>query len=335
MKILIITDHRAHTESNSLYPLAKALMADSRCEKVWVISKGMAENDGFFLGDHTPGMEVSEVQEDFQFSPDGSSFLNHRLIIDVNQADVILFRLPQPLDRKLLDHAQSMFRGKCVINSPSGMLETGSKAFLLQLHQLCPTAEWCYSYEEALQRSLKEEIVLKPLYAYGGRGIWRISSTHLWRENELFPLHQAKELLPDSLFPMISMKFFNRVTEGDKRTLVVNKKILGSAIRFPAPGHWVCNVAQGGRAVISAPDEDELAIEAVLTPLLFEKGIILYGFDTLVDDNGKRVLSEINTASIGGIGPMEELSQTPVVSYAAEGILDYASEFLSRQSTNL
>ena len=126
---------------------------------------------------------------------------------------------------------------------------------------------------------------------------------------------------------MLAMQFLKNVVLGDKRTIVANKKILGSAIRMPAEGQWICNIAQGGHALPAIPDEDELKMEAVLTPLLREKGIVLYGFDTLVNDEGRRVLSEINTMSVGGLLPLQEMIGSPVVDLAAAGILDYVDEY--------
>ena len=122
---------------------------------------------------------------------------------------------------------------------------------------------------------------------------------------------------------MLAMKYLRNVSLGDKRTIVINQQVLGSAIRMPAADSWICNVANGGHAIHSQPDEDELKIERELTPLLFKKGIIMYGFDTLVDDDGHRVLSEINTLSIGGIGPMSELSGKPLLKQAAKLMWEY------------
>jgi glutathione synthase len=45
-----------------------------------------------------------------------------------------------------------------------------------------------------------------------------------------------------------------------------------------------------------------------ITPLLTQEGIFMYGLDTLEDDNGLRVISEINTLSVGGISPAAKLS---------------------------
>jgi glutathione synthase len=110
---------------------------------------------------------------------------------------------------------------------------------------------------------------------------------------------------------------------GDKRTIVANYQVLGSALRMPAPGSWMCNVAQGGHGVPAEMDEDEKIIERTLTPLLHQKGVIMYGFDTLVGDDGRRVLSEINTLSIGGLVPLEELTGKPILSRAARLLWDH------------
>ena len=130
---------------------------------------------------------------------------------------------------------------------------------------------------------------------------------------------------------MLAMDYLPNVSQGDKRTIVVNKKIIGSALRMPPPESWICNIAQGGHALISAADENELRIEQEITPLLYDKGVIMYGFDTLVNDEGKRVLSEINTLSIGGLGPIEELSGLPVLKTVSSLLCEYIEE---KKSTN-
>jgi glutathione synthase len=122
---------------------------------------------------------------------------------------------------------------------------------------------------------------------------------------------------------MLAMKFLKNVTQGDKRTIVVNREILGAALRLPAPGGWLCNVNQGGHAILAEPDEDEHIIQEILTPMLHRKGVVIFGFDTLVDDDGRRVLSEINTLSIGGLVPLEEMSGKPVLKRAATLLWDY------------
>lgn len=137
------------------------------------------------------------------------------------------------------------------------------------------------------------------------------------------PLDQINTFLTDDHFPMLAMPFLKNVTLGDKRTIIAHGKIIGTALRIPAPGSWMCNVAQGGHAVAATPDEDELIIASTLIPLLHRKGVIFFGFDTLVNNEGRRVLSEINTLSIGGLVPLEELTGRPVLKEIAGRLWDY------------
>ncbi len=321
--LLVVTDHSTHSASNSLYELVLALHNDTRNLNVWVCSRAVIENSDFFNGKLNSPVYATAVKNSFAFDPEGLFLHQTADLILLNDIDVILIRIPQPLNKKFLLSLESILQKEYIINSPSGTIETSSKEFLLSVAQLCPSPQMCYSVNDAIELSHQYEIVLKPLYSYGGRGIVRLSPQFFWVGSKRFDAKEFASLLPQHQFPMLAMKYLHNVSFGDKRTVVVNKQILGSALRMPPADSWICNVAQGGHALISEADEEELAIERILTPLLFEKGIIMYGFDTLVDDNGLRVLSEINSLSIGGLGPIEELSGRPILKQAASLLWDY------------
>jgi glutathione synthase len=328
--ILILTDHLGHNPTNSVYGLSKALRLDDRCGHCWVCSRGLPMNELFFKGKPGGGIFGNWITLDFQFDKHGFFFQKDLEEIDPTLVDVVLIRLPQPVNIPFLHSLSTLFPNKPIINDPEGILETSSKAFLLQLSQWCPPVTLCHSLEEAISLSHQYEIVLKPLYSFGGHGLMRLSREWCWDGNNRFPIEDVGIIFNQTTFPMLAMQFLKNVVLGDKRTIVANKKILGSAIRMPAEDHWICNVSKGGHALPAVPDEEELAMEAVLTPLLYKKGIVLYGFDTLVNDEGKRVLSEINTMSVGGLWPLQEMMGSPVVEDAAQGILDYVDAFHSR-----
>ena len=321
--MLVVTDHTTHSAANSLYELVNALHGDERNKKVWVCSRGVAENQDFF--NCVPGAPIygAVAGADFSFERMGDILKSSSTLISRDQIDVILVRMPQPLDKAFLLSLESIVPAEKIINSPKGTIETSSKEFLMQVAHLSPSPRMCYSLEEAIELSLENEIVLKPLYSYGGRGILRLSKHFFWTNVARFKADEIHSLLPSDYFPMLAMRYLPNVSFGDKRTIVVNKEIVGSALRMPPPDSWICNVAQGGHALMSQPDNEELKIESELTPLLYKKGVIIYGFDTLVDDNGLRVLSEINTLSIGGLGPLEEMSGQPVLKRTAGLLWDY------------
>jgi glutathione synthase len=323
LNMLVVTDHSTHTDTNSVYQLSRALLHDPRCGTVWVCSKGNEQNAAFFEG--LPGAEIyaPEVTDLFAFEASGSYFYQATMPLERQHIDVILVRMPQPVDAAFLFSLESIVPPHHIINSPGGIVETATKAFLMEVSYLCPEPLICHTMQEALKLSQQKEIVLKPMLSYGGRGIVRLSTEHCWNENERMPLDQLSSFLSEDHFPMLAMKFLKNVTQGDKRTIVVNSQIVGSALRLPAAGSWMCNVAQGGSAVLAEADEDEHIIKDILTPILFRKGVVMFGFDTLVDDDGRRVLSEINSLSIGGLMPLQEMSGKPVLKRVAELLWDY------------
>ncbi len=324
--ILIVTDHTTHTASNSIYELGIALNAGRRNVNIWVCSKGIMENRGFFSSIPDADVYATLINSSFTFHPSGMGFSQSTVRLDRKDIDSIIIRMPQPLDKQFLLSLKTIVSPEKIINNPEGTIETSSKEFLRKVAHLCPPLSLCRNIDDAIRLSQEMEIVLKPLYSYGGMGIARLSKEYYWEEDNRYPAVEISSRALESQFPMLAMKYLPNVSLGDKRTIVVNKKILGSALRLPARGSWICNVANGGHAMISETDEDELLIERELTPLLYEKGVIMYGFDTLTDDNGKRVLSEINTLSIGGIGPLSELSGKPVLKEAAELLWNYLGE---------
>lgn len=320
--LLIVTDHSHHFSTNSLYELAVALTNVTGNLNVWVCSRGIVKNEDFFKGLPEAPIYAALINNSFSFNSSGL-FFNTITKLDRKIIDAILVRMPQPLDKNFLKSLETIVPPEKIINRPEGTIETSSKAFLLTVSHLCPSVSLCMNVKDAIDLSQEEEIVLKPLYSYGGRGIVRVSKQFYWEGDNRYPVSEISRLLSGDHFPMLAMKYLKNVSFGDKRTIVVNQQMLGSAIRFPGPDSWICNVAHGGHAITAQPEEAELKIESELTPMLYEKGVIMYGFDTLVDDDGVRVLSEINTLSIGGIGPMTELSGRPILKMAAELLWKY------------
>lgn len=108
--------------------------------------------------------------------------------------------------------------------------------------------------------------------------------------------HWYPKALNATIHPMVS--FFSTCPKNGSLPAIVTC--------IPAPDSWLCNVAQGGTSVAAKVSLEEEQIIARINPTLAEAGVLIYGADTLTDDDGRRVLSEINTLSIGGF-PQAEL----------------------------
>ena len=122
------------------------------------------------------------------------------------------------------------------------------------------------------------------------------------------------------------MKYLKNVDRGDKRVIVVNGKIMGATLRIPKQGSWICNLSAGGSSNLAKADDNEIKISESISPTIIDQGVVIFGFDTLVDDNGNRVLSEINTLNVGGLLQAEMHSGKPVVQDSANLIWSYICE---------
>jgi glutathione synthase len=85
-------------------------------------------------------------------------------------------------------------------------------------------------------------------------------------------------------------------------------------------------VAQGGVSGHAIADEDEHRIATALSNELGKFGIVMFGFDTLVGNDGKRVLSEVNTMSIGGLKQIRNPDDQPILGAVVHHLLSHMHE---------
>ncbi len=322
-KMLSLTDHSGHSRENSIYALLHELKAHPYCSSIDVASRGVAQNDPFFYQLSNKKLFACPVTDQFKFHPDGSSFTKNIRQVSLSDYDVILMRLPHPVSDDFLHFLMNNFPEKAIINRPSGIIETTNKTFVLNFPEIIPPSRSINSIEEIEQFKSQFPIVLKPLRNYGGKGIVKIVDDIVWEGENEITFSAFKEKLKGQPVEYLGMKYLKNVHAGDKRIIVCNKKILGASLRLPAKDSWLCNVAQGGSSHAASPDTDEKAMAFQLSQVLVEKGILLFGFDTLLGDDGKRKLSEINTLSIGGLPQIGNFTGKPVVKTAASLIWDY------------
>ena len=310
--ILILTDHRGHTSENSVYALAAALAGHASINTVDVASRGVPENALFFDGEMDAVLSVFPALPRLTYARAVKLIETSSMESELVDYDFVLLRLPHPLPIKLFRALPEAIPEDHIINEPSGITRTSSKAFLLEVADLCPPMRIVKKQADVKHfLSVYPEIVLKPMFSYAGQGIIKMTQEYVEDGNgtRTFPRPFFKQWQP----PYLAMQFLKNVTEGDKRTIVINGQILGSAIRKPTPGHWICNVAQGGDAIHATADETEIHIASRLSEEMQKHGIVIFGFDTLVDDNGIRRLSEINTMSIGGLKQIRNAQGDPIM----------------------
>ncbi|MEZ4883603.1 MAG: hypothetical protein R3E32_02610 [Chitinophagales bacterium] len=304
----------------------RTMLQHPNCSSIDVASRGNPANDSFFHHFTSTSLEVTRIDENFEFQKDGRQFLKNTVVCNLKDYDLIMMRLPRPIGAGFFDFLKNNFPEKYIVNRPSGIVMTSSKEYLLNFPYVCPPIKLCHTIEDILQFKKEFSIVLKPLRNYGGKGIVKIEGEQVYYGNSMMDFNEFLPTLKENLTTdgaYLGMKYLKNVHQGDKRVILVNGQILGASLRLPPKGSWMCNVAQGGSSILSEADEQEHLIAATISPSLLEQGIVVCGFDTLVDDDGKRVLSEINTLSVGGLPQAAEQSGQPVVEQAVDLIFDY------------
>lgn len=326
---LVLTDHSRHSSENSVYALMAKLSQHSQCGKLDIASRGNSANAAFFQNCASTTLNVKSVDAQFSFDKSGNQFIENTQLVDVQDYDVIIMRLPRPTSDAFLNFVAELGQDKVIINHPKGIQQTSTKAFLLNFPEVCPAIRLCYSIAEILTFAKQFPIVLKPLKEYGGKGILKIDGDVLNDGTTDFDtityLENLKSYIETEGF--LAMEFLKNVSQGDKRILVVNGQILASSLRLPAENSWLCNVAQGGRSVPAEATPEEIHIIKTITPKLLEAGILIFGADTLVNNDGKRILSEVNTLSIGGFPQAEKQTGRPILQQTVDGIINYVNAF--------
>lgn len=323
LRVLALTDHSNHSAENSLYALLQAMRINPRCLQIDVATRGNELNNSFFTKHITNELWVTKVDESFAYSSSGESFKKGLRREPLQTYDAVWLRMPPPLSSDFLSFLIGESARQVFINDPKGIQITGSKQFLTRFQEHCPPMKVCQSIEDIVTFKSRFPIVLKPFREYGGKGIVRMDGNQVWEGKNQTTFDHFVEKQKGRPIEYLGVKFLENVSQGDKRIVVVNGQILGASLRLPAKDSWLCNVAMGGSSNFTEADEDETKIVNEINPILSEMGIVMYGVDTLVNDAGKRVLSEINTTSIGGLPQISMLTGRPVVNEAVDLILDY------------
>lgn len=325
LSILFLTDHNTHSQHNSFYCLYRAFQKHPGIHHIAAASRGYPPNESFFKGDFQSPLYVQSPPAPFTYSTWPWEDDSHMSMGTLSDFDIILLRIPSPVPDHFYRALEERFPPKRIINRPSGILQTGSKAFLIEVAELCPPLKLLKSPKEAIEMSSTMDIVLKPLQNYGGKGLLKIQNGQFYRGNSREPLEDLPKYW-DSVGSMLAMKYLPNLSKGDKRTVVAHGKIQFSTVRFPPPDSWICNVSQGGTSALSTPTAEEIQMAEILSRRLEEKGVILFGFDTLENEEGIRKLSEINVQSIGGIWPAEQASGLPISDQITQQILNYLAK---------
>lgn len=217
-----------------------------------------------------------------------------------SEADVVLLRQDPPFDMAYVTttHMLEVIHPKTlVVNDPAHVRNAPEKIFVLEYpHLMPPTLVTRDPAEIAAFRAEHQDIVVKPLYGNGGAAVFRLTADDL-NYGSLIDFFSAS-----FREAWMVQKFLPKVSEGDKRILLVDGKFAGAVNRVPAAGDLRSNMIRGGAAQTTEISAREREICETIGPELSRRGLLFVGIDVI-----DGFLTEINVTSPTGIRAIKRL----------------------------
>ncbi len=158
-------------------------------------------------------------------------------------------------------------------------------------------------------------MVVKPLDGYGGEGIFYV------RKGDRNANVILESITKFETEYVIAQKFIEKVSEGDKRIIVLNGEPLGAVLRVPkAGGEFRSNFHSGGSPAKSELTERDLEICSIIGPRLREDGLYFVGLDVIGG-----YVTEINTTSPTGVQEIDRLDGVKLETKVIEFVEDFCS----------
>jgi glutathione synthase len=201
-----------------------------------------------------------------------------------------------------------------VLNNPTGIRESNEKLYSLFFPEVIPQSIVTKNISQ-LEEFLTEaggEIVVKPLDGHGGEGIFYV------REGDRNANVILESITKFGTEYVIAQKFIEKVSEGDKRIIVLNGEPLGAVLRIPKPGgEFRSNFHSGGSPSQSDLTGRDIEICNTIAPRLRKDGLYFVGIDVIGG-----YVTEINTTSPTGVQEINTLNgvklETRVIEFAEE-----------------
>ncbi len=219
------------------------------------------------------------------------------------EMDVVLLRQDPPFDMTYLTTTYLLERlpdSVRVINNPAYVRNHPEKIAILDFAEFIPPT-LITSQEQEIRHFLSacKDIVIKPLYGFGGRAVFRFKESD---GNLAALLEQHRERSSE---PLMVQAFLPEVKDQDVRVILINGKVEAAVGRIPAAGEIRANFRVGGTAaaVELSPRQHQIC-EAVGTKLK-ANGVLFAGLDLIGE-----YLTEINITSPTGIRPAQKLYGT-------------------------
>ena len=286
------------------------LESQSREHEVWYLElKDLFVIDGKAWG-NVSEISLRKAEEYF--------FFGERDTVPLESFDVVWMRKDPPfsLDYIYATYILSLIDPEktIVINNPKGIRESNEKLYTLNFPDLIPKSVVTKDINK-LRDFLGEiggEMVVKPLDSCGGEGVFYV------REGDRNANVVMETITEHGNRYVLAQRFIEKVSEGDKRIILLNGEPLGAVLRVAKPGgEFRCNFHSGGSPAKTELEERDLQICREIRPRLRADGLYFVGIDVIGG-----FLTEVNTTSPTGVQEINRLCGTKLEAQ----VIDFAEE---------
>lgn len=214
--------------------------------------------------------------------------------VDLRKVTVLWMRQDPPFDMAYITatHILEALDGDTlVLNNPAQVRNCPEKWFVNDFPEFLPPTLISTDIPAMEDfRKRHKDIIIKPLYGYGGNAVFRL------KEDD-GNFHSLLDwILSTSNEALVVQKFLPEVKHGDIRVVMVDGKVAGQIGRVPAVGEIRSNFRVGGSAAkMELTPRQQIICDALEEPLR-ERGLLFVGIDLIGD-----YLTEINVTSPTGI----------------------------------
>ncbi len=212
-----------------------------------------------------------------------------RLLADFS---AVLMRKDPPVDQDYLTATHLLGlaeeHGARVFNRPAALRDWNEKLSIFRFPQfIAPTL--VSARAELIDGFLAEhgDIIVKPLHAMGGQGVFRLTPADPNRNAIL------ETLTGHGRHAIMAQRYLPEISEGDKRILLIDGEPVPYALaRIPVAGETRGNLAAGGSARAQSLTERDEEIARTVGRVVREAGLFLVGLDVIGE-----CLTEVNVTS--------------------------------------
>ena len=241
-------------------------------------------------------------------------------VYELDHFDVIWMRKDPPFNMDyiyatyILDMADS--RKTKVINSPQGIRESTEKLYSLHFKDFIPKTLVSKNIDriKGFMADVGGEIVVKPLDGYGGEGIFYV------KEGDFNSTSILESITDYGSTYIMAQMFIKKVSEGDKRIIMLNGTPIGAVLRVAAKGEFRSNFHSGGHPKKTRLTKRDMAICKAVGPRLVHDNLYFAGIDVVGG-----YLTEVNTTSPTCVQEINRFSGTKL----EEQIVDFAEELFA------